>query len=140
MTAVDAPVLIHAHHSSLPGHPRSLARLTALAEGDEPWGIPLACLAQFVRVITHPRFPTPFSPEEACDALARLFASESLHVLTPGPRFAGIWMDALKRGGARGNLVFAAEVYAVCREAGVRLLVTEDADFARFSDLPTERP
>jgi len=35
-----------------------------------------------------------------------------------------------------GNLVFDAQVAAVCKEAGVSALLTEDRDFDRFRDFP----
>lgn len=37
------------------------------------------------------------------------------------------------------HTVFDAQIVAVCREVGVRALVTKDRDFARFDDFPTER-
>jgi predicted nucleic acid-binding protein len=38
-----------------------------------------------------------------------------------------------------GNLAFDAQIVAVCRESGVRALLTEDRDFSRFEDFPVER-
>ena len=34
---------------------------------------------------------------------------------------------------------FTGAIAAICREAGVTALVTEDRDFDRFSDLPIRR-
>lgn len=38
---------------------------------------------------------------------------------------------------ARGNLVFDAQIAAVCREHGVDRLLTRDRDFQRFSTIET---
>ncbi len=39
---------------------------------------------------------------------------------------------------AAGNLAFGAQIVALCRESGVRALVTEDRDFRRFPEFALE--
>jgi predicted nucleic acid-binding protein len=41
----------------------------------------------------------------------------------------------VRESGVLGNLVFDAQIAAVCLEHGARTILTEDRDFARFSDL-----
>jgi predicted nucleic acid-binding protein len=41
--------------------------------------------------------------------------------------------------GSRGNLVFDAQIVAVCREHGAGTLLTEDRDFRRFSGISVRR-
>jgi predicted nucleic acid-binding protein len=41
----------------------------------------------------------------------------------------------VRQGNATGNLVFDAQIVAVCREWGVSTLITEDRDFTRFEGL-----
>ena len=48
-------------------------------------------------------------------------------------------MESIRDGGTVGNLVFDAQIVAVCREHGVSCLLTEDRDFDRFRRLRTER-
>ena len=48
-------------------------------------------------------------------------------------------MEAIREANATGNLVFDAQIAALCRESGVSRLVTEDRDFNRFKGLITER-
>ncbi len=140
MIAVDTNILVYAHRAEQPRHEAAKKRLVALAEGAGPWAIPVFCLTEFVRVMTHPRlFDPPFSGEEACIALERLFESPSLRVLAPGERFQELFLEALRSSGAIGNLVFDAQIVAVCQEAGTRSLLTEDRDFARFDDFPVTR-
>ena len=136
MIAVDTNVLVYAHREELPQHRAAKLRLSQLAEDDERWAIPVFCLGEFLRVVTHRRvFDPPFTVHEACEALARVLASPSLLVLHPGERFVGLLMAATKEAEALGNLVFDAQIVALCREAGVRRLLTEDRDFDRFRDL-----
>lgn len=140
MIAVDTNILVYAHREELPRHAAARARLTALAEGDAPWAIPVFCLGEFIRVVTHPRvFDPPHSADEACAALARVLASPSLRVLSPGERFWGMLAAAVRDADATGNLAFDAQLAALCREHGVSALLTEDRDFDRFPGLRTER-
>jgi toxin-antitoxin system PIN domain toxin len=137
--AVDTNILVYAHREELPQHRAARTKLTALAEADAAWGIPVFCVAEFVRVVTHPRlFDPPYSADEACRAVDRLLASPSVRVLHSGPSFLAHFEEALREANAVGNLVFDAHIVAVCRESGVTSLLTEDRDFARFHRFKTE--
>lgn len=138
MIAVDTNVLVYAHREELPQHRQARARLIALAEGPARWAIPVFCLGEFLRVVTHPRlFHPPFEIEEACQALDRVLGSPSVVVLTPGERFWPLLSRATNDASAVGNLVFDALIVALCREAGVSALLTEDRDFDRFPRFST---
>jgi toxin-antitoxin system PIN domain toxin len=138
--AVDTNVLVYAHREELTQHRRARARLIELAEGPARWAIPVFCLGEFLRVVTHPRlFDPPFPLAEAGEALGRVLRSPSLVVLTPGDRFWPLLVQAATEAHAIGNLVFDAQIVAVCREAGVSALLTEDRDFDRFPGFSTLR-
>jgi uncharacterized protein len=138
--AVDTNVLVYAHREELPRHRHARARLIELAEGPARWAIPVFCLGEFLRVVTHPRlFDPPFEIGEACEALDRVLSSPSLAVLTPGDRFWPLLSRAANDAHAIGNLVFVAQIVALCREAGVSALLTEDRDFDRFPGFSTVR-
>jgi toxin-antitoxin system PIN domain toxin len=138
--AVDTNVLVYAHREELPKHRKARERLTALAEGSARWAIPVFCLGEFLRVITHPRlFDPPHTSREACEALKRLLASPSMAVLMPNERFSDLLREAVEQAEASGNMIFDAQIVALCREAGAGPLLTEDRDFARFPGFPTAR-
>lgn len=140
MIGVDTNILVYAHREELPAHRAARRRLTALAEDPAPWAIPVFCLGEFLRVMTHPRlFDPPYTAAEACAALGRLLASPSLRIVRPSRRYEALLLEAVREAGATGNLVFDAQIVAVCREGGVHVLLTEDRDFARFTRFPTER-
>ena len=140
MIAVDTNVLVYAHRGELPQHARARRRLTALAEGAAQWAIPVFCLGEFLRVITHPRlFDPPFTTDEACEALTRILKSPSVVILLPGGRFWPLLRQEVTEADASGNLVFDAQIAALCLEVGVGTLLTEDRDFARFGNLSTTR-
>lgn len=60
-------------------------------------------------------------------------------MLTPGERFWPLLVQAASEAEATGNLAFDAQVVALCREAGVTALLTEDRDFDRFRGFRTLR-
>lgn len=136
MIAVDTNVLIYAHRDSFAQHPRALAWLKHLAEGALPWAIPVYCLGEFVRVVTHSRILDPPSTlKQAFSALDALLQSPSLRILNPGSLFPALFRTAAEQADARGNLAFDAQIAAVCREQGVSRLLTADRDFTRFPEL-----
>lgn len=136
MIAVDTNILLYAHFSKFPLHRRAAARIRELAEGAAAWAIPVFCVAEFIRVSTHRRvFDPPWSSEAAGNAIKRLCASPSLSVLQPGTRFVGLLLEAVVEASATGNLVFDAQIAAICREAGISALLSEDRDFSRFEGL-----
>ena len=137
MTAVDTNVLVHAHRKESPKHEAARRRVVELAE--RSLRIPVFCLGEFLRVVTHPRIANSHSADEACEAIDRLLSSPNVEVLLPGRRFPELLAGAVREADAVGNVVFDAQIVALCREAGVRTLLTEDRDFDRFPGFATER-
>lgn len=138
MIAVDTNVLVYAHREEMPEHSAAHARLVQLGEGASPWGLPLFCLGEFVRVVTHPRlFAPPSTLEQALGFLDALLESPTARVLAPDEGYWSLFRGLTAEARATGNLAFDAQIAAVCVTHGVTLL-TEDRDFARFA-IPTER-
>ncbi len=133
MIAVDTNVLVHAHRQGSSHHEAAAAWLRRLAEGAAPWGLPVFVLGEFVRVVTHPRlFAEPSPLAVALDYLGALLESPTARLLVPGPRYAELFAGQATAAEARGNLVFDAQIAAVCVEAGAGRLLTRDRDFHRF--------
>jgi len=136
LIAVDSNVLVMAHREETSGHEGGLAVLRGLAEGTAPWGIPVFVLGEFLRVVTHPRvFGPPSSIEEAFEFLAGILGSPSSRLLLPSTRYWVTFRDAATQAGATGNLVFDAQIAAVCLENSATTILTEDRDFHRFQGL-----
>lgn len=136
MIAIDTNVLVYAHREEMPQHAPGLAALTALAEGDAPWALPVFVVNEFLRVVTHQRvFPTPSSRSVALGVIEALLASPTARLLHPGRRYMQLLGDALAEGDARGNLVLDAAIVALCREHGVDEILTADLDFRRFGSI-----
>lgn len=136
MIAVDTNILVYAHREGSQHHPDALSELRALAEGVHAWALPVFCIGEFIRVVTHPRiFDPPSTVDQALGALGGLLASPSVRVLYPGPEYPKLYADCVREADARGNLAFDAQIAAVCEEYSVSELLTMDRDFDRFSNI-----
>ena len=56
----------------------------------------------------------------------------SLRVAMPGERHSSLLAETVRGGRATGNLVFDAQIAAVCRDHGATRVLTFDRDFAHF--------
>jgi len=133
--ALDTNVLIYAHRAEMPLHEASYRRLSQLVEGTVPWAVPVFCLGEFVRVVTHARiFRPPTALDVALDFLQQVLDGPAVRLLVPGPGYPALFAEACRDGNAHGNLSFDAQLVALCREHGVNEILTEDRDLARFGE------
>jgi toxin-antitoxin system PIN domain toxin len=136
MIAIDTNILVYAHREELPLHRKARARLVRLAEGLEPWALPVFCIGEFLRVVTHPKlFDPPSTLHQAVQALGNLLESPSVVLLNPEQSFWPILAEIAKNADAKGNILYDAQIVAVCREHGVREILSEDRDFSRFEGI-----
>lgn len=141
MIAVDTNVLVYAHRRGFPLHAKSLSWLRRLAEGGRPWALPVFCIGEFLRVVTHPRvLDPPSTMAMAWQAIRGLLQSPSVRVLSPGARYVEILEPMILAADVRGNLVYDAQIAALCIEHGASKLLTCDRDFTRFSGLEILTP
>jgi toxin-antitoxin system PIN domain toxin len=134
--AVDTNILVYADREESALHAAALRALRLLAEGDEAWAIPVFCVGEFLRVISHDRLFDPPTPVlDAMDSVESLLASPSARLLVPGDRYLRLLRGMVEESHVHGNLVFDAQIAAVCLEHGATTLLTEDRDFARFRSL-----
>lgn len=125
-----------AHWEESPKHALAARRLKQLAEGTDPWALPVFCIAEFLRVVTHRDVLTPpRTPAQAVEALTNILAAPFLRVLFPGDRFLDLLQETIRKYEVRGNLVYDAQIVALCRESGVESILTDDRDFDRFREL-----
>ena len=136
MLLPDVNVLIYAHREdSTSEHTRYAAWLTSLAEGDESFALSTLVLVGFARIVTNARIlDPPTSPETAFAFLDELIARPNARVVTAGPNHIKLWQRLCLEAGATGKLMADAQHAAVAVEHGC-MIVTTDADFARFKGL-----
>ena len=98
-----------------------------------------------------------FRVHSRCDAQAGVFSplhhwgsdgvrpstAGSAHVppclALPSEGFVDELEHALKAGNAKGNLVYDAQIAALCRQQGFDEILTNDLDFGRFPNLRVSR-
>jgi hypothetical protein len=141
MIAVDTNVLVYAEITSSGHHEVALARVRELTEGTTPWALPWPCVYDFLRVVTHPRvYDRPVPPAIARADMARFLASPSLVLLSETARHAEVLDAVLSESAVTGNFVHDAHIVALCREHGVREILTADGDFRRLSGIKITNP
>lgn len=140
MIAVDTNVLVYASRTEMPLHEPARVVLTRLAEGRAAWALPVFCIGEFIRIVSHPRlFSPPVSAPRALAMIDALLESPSVRLLVPGDGYLPLLRTLLEASGVSGNLVFDAQIAALCLESGATTLLTEDRDFARFPGLSSLR-
>jgi len=117
-----------------------VARLVALGEGAERWALPVFCVTEFMRAVPHKRvFNPPSTVEQAEDFVEMVVASPSCEIVQPGAGFLGWLLTTAREADSHGNLMFEAQIAAVCREHGIEGNLTNDGDFNRFGALHVQR-
>ena len=140
MIAVDTNVLIYAHRGETEFHDRAVSQLRFLAAGAERWALPVFCVTEFMRVVTHKRvFSPPSSIAQAAAFIEGMVAVPTCEVVRPGGAFIDRLLAAAHEADARGNLMFDVQIVALCREHGVDEVLTNDRDFERFDGLRVRR-
>ena len=136
MIAIDTNILVYARREELGPHTRALATLTKLAEGSRLWALPVFCIGEFLRVVSHPRlFDPPTAIPAALKFIDALLQSPTARVLLPAEGYLSLLGEILGDTGVSGNLIFDAQIAALCVQSGVKQILTEDRDFTRFPDL-----
>jgi uncharacterized protein len=139
--AVDTNVLIYAHRSESKHNERCYDLLRHLASGHALWGIPSPCLAEFLCVVTHPRYlATPTPLPLALDQVRFWLTAPTGRVLVES---AGTWetlRDLVESAQLVGPSVYDARIAAISLDHGVREIWTFDRDFSQFPKLRTRNP
>jgi predicted nucleic acid-binding protein len=95
-------------------------------------GRPLACLHEFLAIVTHPRIYDPPTPvDQALTQVEAWLDAPTLVLLAESPDH---WpqLRSLVAAGATGARVHDARIAALCAGSGVTELWTADRDFSRF--------
>lgn len=141
MIAVDTNVLVYAHRRDADFHHSARRTLIELCEGKTAWGLPTACIAEFMAVVTNRRiFESASSVEQAVAQVEAWLAAPSAHLLTCGAQHWKILSELSLQAKLQGGQFHDARIAAICIENGVQLLYTADRDFGRFKALKTANP
>ena len=141
MIAVGTNILVYAHRKECEFHDAAAACMVKLAEGAQPWGIPVSCLHEFLAVVTNPKV---FAPASTTDqALAQVdawLASPQASVLHSGQQHVAVLSELSRKAKLKGGQFHDARIAAICLENAVAVLWTVDRDFGRFKAPKTVNP
>jgi uncharacterized protein len=141
MIALDTNILVYAHRAESAFHVAAYASVQSLAEGAQPWGLPVACIHEFLSIATNPKIFNPASTyEQALAQVDAWLASPTAYVLHSGGQHWEVLADLTRKAKLQGGQFHAARVAALCIENSVSVLWTADRDFGRFKALKTVNP
>ncbi len=73
--------------------------------------------------------------KDALSFIHALMAAPPCRIALPDEAFIDELESCLQEGNAKGNLVFDAQIAALCQQKGIETLLTQDRDFTRFPNL-----
>jgi len=76
----------------------------------------------------------PSTLPQVVSFLEGVLASPSCRIVRPGPDFVSLLTAASLEAGARGYLVFNAQIVALCRERGISTILANERGFRRFEN------
>lgn len=104
MIAVDTNILVYAHRGESAFHATAFDCLKSMAEGRQPWGIPVSCLHEFLSVVTNPKvFSPPSGFEQALAQIDAWLASPTALLLHSGPQHWRILSDLTRKAKLQGG-------------------------------------
>ncbi len=141
MIALDTNLLVYAHRRGSQWHDPARRGVEDLAIGRAAWAIPYPCLHEFLAIVTHPKIYAPPSTwKQARDQVDAWTESPSLVLLAEREDYWPELRVTLEKGRISGPRVHDARVVALCRQHGVRELLSADRDFSRFDGLTVTNP
>jgi toxin-antitoxin system PIN domain toxin len=136
----DVNVLIHAMDVDSRHHNAAWQWWSETLGGSEHVGLSWSVLTAYIRLTTHPRImSSPVDVAVATDDVRTWLSLPIALVLSPGPEHVHVMTRLLEAAGVGGELVPDAHLAALAVENG-GTIYSQDADFARFSDVRWVNP
>ena len=132
--------MLAAHRDDHPHHPAARPWFDDLVAREDPFGVPDAVWASFVRIATNRRIFTVPTPLDDAFGFLRAVRAQPGHVaIVPGERHLEIFEGLCRTGDAIGDLAADAYLAAVAVEQGATM-ASFDRDYARFEGLDWRVP
>lgn len=141
MIAIDTNLLVYAHRSGVPEHAAARGAIARAAASPAGWGIPLACVAEFWSVVTHPAAAgRPSRPAEARAFLERLLTDGGGEIWLPLAGHERRLLALAEELAVAGPRVFDIGIGLVAFENGATEIWTHDAGFRAIPGLAVHDP
>lgn len=141
MIAVDTNILVYAHRGAVPEHEGASQAIARAARDPRGWGITIGSVAEFGRIVTHPRsLGRPSTAGEARRFISALSEQGGARLWQPGPRSASRLLRLAEEQGVSGNRIFDLQIALTAFDNGAEEIWTHDRDFAAFGGLKVVDP
>jgi len=118
---IDSNLLIYALNSSSPKHRQAQAFLQAHQEN---LVFAHQNIFETLRILTHPKFPTPFSVEKAIKAVQKI--TDQANIIYPTSETPAIAFELLKKYRVKGSEIFDAYLIATALSHGLSEVVSDN--------------
>ena len=140
MIAIDTNLLIYAYRADAQNHHAAKVLIEQAANDARGWGIPIYCVGEFFRFVTHPNTPARSSPTHAASFIEALIGSGAARIFYPDHRFVADLVASMKERVVCGNDVFDLQIATCALNQGATTLWTNDKSFAELPGLQVEFP
>jgi uncharacterized protein len=141
MIAIDTNLLVYAHRAESEFHEDAFEFLRSVAEGVHPWAIPVACLHEFLSIVTNAKIFKPASSyEQAIGQVDAWLASPHVQIIHSGHSHWRVLAEITRKAKVSGGMFHDARIAAICIENAVDIFYSADRDFGRFKDLKCVNP
>lgn len=125
---IDSNILVYAINSSSPKH--KLAQ-SFLEENIRELVVAHQNIFETLRVITHPKFPSPMSPEHALESVQNIV--NACRIISPDYKTHSIALEMIKKYTLTADLVFDAYLAATAISNNIDTIATDNIkDFKNF--------
>jgi len=125
---IDSNILVYAINSSSPKHDRAKK---FLQEKVNSLIVTHQNILETLRVITHPKLPSPMAPREALEAVERI--TEVCRIVTPDYKTHTIAKELIRKHNLSADMVFDAYLTATAMSNDISTIATDNVkDFKKF--------
>ena len=133
---IDSNILVYSINSSSPKYKKAQQFLQDNLSNLE---IAHQNIFETIRVLTHPKFPTPLSVKDALDAIDQIL--KVANIICPDYKTYQITLELIKKHGLSSDQVFDAYLVATAKVNGVNIIATDNvADFKKFEGIEIVNP
>ncbi len=136
MTLVDSNIIIYAINTSSPKHKIGQQ---FLQEKQKTLVLSQQNIFESIRVLTHPKFPSPMKSLDAVDAVGRI--ARILNIIAPVYETAFVAMELIKRHGLVADRIFDAYLVATMLTNDITEIATDnEKDLTLFQGITVVNP
>lgn len=133
---VDSNILIYAMNVDSSKHKLALKFLT---ETNKSLEIADQNIFETLRIITHPKFPSPMQPKNAIRSLLTLTAN--FGIITPNRKTQIITLQFIQMFNIKGTHIFDAYLAATALSNDINVIATDNTrDFEKFKEIKVLNP